>query len=312
MKSHSEKTIGDQDQDIINIPLFQDILPVDLAQLLGQCIHSEMNEGDIVFEKDEESSCMSILLSGKVDLILNNSSIATLEAPTALGEIGFLSGKPRNATVKALTKIQILTITEQSFFSLFENEPELTRKIYRNLILGLRGKINKSNQQVLSLQKELKKNEKSLSESKNTPESNNPAKNEEEIPSPVSSTAMNNELPADVRRCTRIAVPSIEQCSVKIDGDVYPVKDISLGGLSIVFNESASIEDQWDEDVEVNVELKERNNPSFSFPGTILNIFSNLCRIQYGQLDSNKQKLIHNVIRSVYETEKSSQSVSHK
>lgn len=307
MISQTEEATGNQEPDINNIPLFQDIPPAGLAQLLSKCTHSEMAKGDIVFQKGEESSCMSILLSGKVDLTLNNSSIATLEAPAIIGEIGFFSGKPRNATVKALTKIQILTMTQQSLFSLFENEPQLTHKIYRNLILGLRGKINKSNQQVLFLHKALKKREKEHSEFKNPSKSIKPVKNEKQIPSSVNSSAMDNQLSADVRRYARIAVPGENQCSVKINDVIYLVKNISLGGLSIILDESTEIEDDWDEGAEIKGELKAKNNPSFSFSGTVVNLLTDLCSMQFSKLDSSKQKLIQGVINSLHEPDQASQ-----
>ena len=155
MTDNLKEVIVKHVDELKNTPLFQGFPMDDLIKFLVNFTHSNLKAGDIVLHEGAQSTSMSILLTGKVGIYKQEMVISNLLAPALIGEIGLFTGTPRNATVKAETNATCLTITQNELSSFFLKEPKMSHKIYRNIIMCLRNKINNDNQQILSLQAEL-------------------------------------------------------------------------------------------------------------------------------------------------------------
>ena len=87
---------------------------------------------DALFVESEESHQMYVLLTGSLGVYRDEVHVATLEDPlSVVGEISALTGKPRNATVRALGVSTLAEIADPD--QLFEDYPQFGAKLARTL-----------------------------------------------------------------------------------------------------------------------------------------------------------------------------------
>lgn len=87
------------------------------------------NRGDIVFEAGSSSNCAYLIKAGIFEAFCLNSEgekqvIGVLGRNDIFGEMGLIDGKPRSATVKALSKGKAAVLTRDSFSSLENLNPQ--------------------------------------------------------------------------------------------------------------------------------------------------------------------------------------------
>ena len=105
-------------------------------KILAQCNQRSYAKGEqIVREMDWAEHSMYFIDHGtvRVTLFAGNGrevSFATLGAGENFGEISAIDGKPRSATVIALTKTDITIMSSQVFARLLGDYPKVARKLF--------------------------------------------------------------------------------------------------------------------------------------------------------------------------------------
>ncbi len=127
-------------------------------------LHNEMQlvalkKGDKLFEQGDTSDSLFIVISGRLrvfeqvdhesntseqvntDCTLNDSkpelrSVLDIGRGQTVGEIGFLSGEPRNASVYALRDALVGRLEAESYFKLLEKYPEPLTRLFSSRILN--------------------------------------------------------------------------------------------------------------------------------------------------------------------------------
>jgi PAS domain S-box-containing protein len=90
--------------------------------------------GQTIFLEGDDSQDLYILVSGRVDIIKGNTKIAeTSEPGSIIGEMSFLLGESRTASVKAREDIKVLRIPKEEASVFLENFPHVTAEISRLL-----------------------------------------------------------------------------------------------------------------------------------------------------------------------------------
>ena len=274
--------------------LFHGLPMADLIKFLVNCKHNDLKIGDTIFEEGEPSTDMVIVLNGQVEIYKDEAKVCTLDPPILVGEIGLFTESPRNATVLAVEDSISLTITQDDINTFFEREQRLSQKIYRNIILSLRNKINNDNQHVMSLQEKLREKDEKINKLNASPMKEMSVEDiefpsEEEI-----DTAPEDDGKARADRTSiRVSISNQKYCYLKIGKSTVHVKDLSLGGISIDLDsvKEADKED-WDEGKSVRGEMYLQNEDSFPFSGTIRKIFSQSCGIQFTKLSLTQENAI--------------------
>ena len=73
--------------------------------------------GDYLFRQGEKSGAMYVLLTGTLTVSARGETIATVKDPGSfVGELSFLTGKPRSADVKAETECKVLSVEDVERF----------------------------------------------------------------------------------------------------------------------------------------------------------------------------------------------------
>jgi hypothetical protein len=98
----------------------------------------EFNVGDIIIKEGEPSDFVYKILSGEVEILkeLHGQTIilGVMKPEDFFGEMGVMDGQPRSASVRAKTKVQLVSEDKPSSYRLITRLCERLRAVSRNLV----------------------------------------------------------------------------------------------------------------------------------------------------------------------------------
>ena len=118
---------------IKRIPLFEHCSKKDLQHIAGIADELDLRAGKVLIREGERGREFFVLVSGEAEVRRNGRKIATVGPGDFAGEMALLSKAPRNATVTALTPLDVLVITDRAFVDLLDKTPDLWHKVARTL-----------------------------------------------------------------------------------------------------------------------------------------------------------------------------------
>ena len=90
--------------------------------------------GEILFLQGDNSQDMQILISGELEVFKDNKKIAEITEPgTTVGEMSFLLGSRKTATVKAMTDVKTIRIPSDKISDFLSNHPSLAPNMAHKL-----------------------------------------------------------------------------------------------------------------------------------------------------------------------------------
>ena len=108
-----------------------------LAKVLASLHPIDLQSGDVLIHQGDASDAAYFLNGGSLLVYVETSygpvSLATLQGPSLVGEIGALTGLARTTSVKALTPAQVFRIARAQSFELSQKSPELLMSVVRQL-----------------------------------------------------------------------------------------------------------------------------------------------------------------------------------
>ena len=118
------------------------IMDIDVLKKCGKNV--TYKRGQVICQEGEIGHSMFILLQGNADITINSFSdqaqnLGTLQEGSFFGEMSLLEGKPRSATIVALSdEVIVLEIAEENFPMLLLNASSITFRI----LLTLNNRLN--------------------------------------------------------------------------------------------------------------------------------------------------------------------------
>jgi CRP-like cAMP-binding protein len=107
--------------------------------------HAEVRRvaaGLAVVQAGEQDRALYLLTEGTVGVRLprDEGAFKTIDAPSVLGELAFFDGRPRSATLDAVTDVEVVRLDADAFARLSAEAPELGQAMLLDLarILALR------------------------------------------------------------------------------------------------------------------------------------------------------------------------------
>jgi len=113
-------------------------MPMELtAKIIWYCTPVDVKEGSKVLERGEATSDLYIITRGKFRVYDDSRDedflLAILERGSVFGEMAFLDGLPRSATIEACTDGSLLRLGEQEFSRMTIKAPETSVTFLRAL-----------------------------------------------------------------------------------------------------------------------------------------------------------------------------------
>ncbi len=120
----------------------------DWERLLAHAETVRLAAGDVLIEAGGRDRTLYIVASGRLEVLLpgGRGRIGTIEPRSVAGEIAFVDGRPRSATLRALTDAEVYALRFEQFEVLAARHPELGRAILLDLGRILAGRLRLTNE----------------------------------------------------------------------------------------------------------------------------------------------------------------------
>ena len=140
------------------IPLFKDLSLPDIRRILGICASRTFEQEERICVGGLPSNEMYILIGGELAILtVEGMRVAMIVPVTTVGEMGFITGQPRSATVEAVKNSNVLVIQKEDFDSLIKSSSHIKTQIYQNIIGSLSDKLVKDNIRIRDYTIEIKR-----------------------------------------------------------------------------------------------------------------------------------------------------------
>ncbi len=115
------------------VPLFAGCSKTDLGRLAAITAEASYDAGAGVILEGDEGCDFFVLVEGEAEVRRGRRSVNVMGPGDFFGEIALVSDVPRTATIVALTPLVVLTIREDDFTRLLDEQPAIARKVLRAL-----------------------------------------------------------------------------------------------------------------------------------------------------------------------------------
>jgi len=114
------------------IDCFSGLEEKELEKIDSVTEYLELKEGEILFSEGESSRDLYFVIEGRFNVMIrmlansnyeDNSILTTVKGGEMLGEIGFVDGAPRSATVKVRNDAKLLKVSYDKLMAIFEEDP---------------------------------------------------------------------------------------------------------------------------------------------------------------------------------------------
>lgn len=106
-------------EDLNEVPLFRGLSRVQFEELFGWVKRRDFSAGDVILKEGQKADGLFIIARGTVEVFRSAGteriSLAKLEGPTALGEMGLMCGGTRSATVVAQNRVVGAFLPSETF-----------------------------------------------------------------------------------------------------------------------------------------------------------------------------------------------------
>jgi CRP-like cAMP-binding protein len=129
--------------ELEQVQLFKDVSGEALKEINAFCTRLELEDGDaFISENDLHSRDLFLLCNGRVEIVTSSAGITSSESIISeqdkelFGEISWISGSKRTATVRCIGDVVAIRINGDQFMAYLQSHPE-TGFIVMRAIAGL-------------------------------------------------------------------------------------------------------------------------------------------------------------------------------
>ncbi len=126
---------------LLQAPMFENLTPVEIQQLLHIIQVRPVTTGEKVFEEGESGDAWYVLYRGELEVVKGSSGsdevISVLSPPACFGEMAILDGSPRSATIRAAQESTVLCVPRAAFDQLLEDGNLVAYKLLHQMAIVL-------------------------------------------------------------------------------------------------------------------------------------------------------------------------------
>lgn len=125
------------------IPLFAGLQEQDISEIGKLLVRRRYPRGQIIFHRGDEGSNLYIIQKGRVKIVLpspqgDEAILAILTPGEVIGELSFIDGKSRSATVEALEDAELLCLSRKDYLEFLATRFDAVQRILEVLTERLR------------------------------------------------------------------------------------------------------------------------------------------------------------------------------
>ncbi len=125
------------------IPLFATLDDDGMNYLKDVAVKRSFPKNTILFSRGDESDALYLLYKGTVKAVINDETgkeivLSTFGPGEYFGEISFLDGEARSATVVTREPVQVLIVYKNDFKKILFSNPDIVFRLLRELLKKLR------------------------------------------------------------------------------------------------------------------------------------------------------------------------------
>lgn len=119
-------------QHRVRVPLFSDLTPDQFSEVLSKMAVHNFPPHTVVVRQGDPSNSLFLISSGAVQVVRREPDgkevvLATLKEGEFFGEMSFLTGKPRTATITTIEESEILELSKQDLEEVIAKYPGVER-----------------------------------------------------------------------------------------------------------------------------------------------------------------------------------------
>jgi voltage-gated potassium channel len=124
---------------IARVPLFTGLTAAEIAEITRLLRAQTVDAGGVIVRRGDPGSCMYFVAGGEVEIELREGNVR-LGVGNFFGEIAVLKRSRRTATVRALTRVNLLVLDGEDLHALMENSPGIATRMREVMRERIRGK----------------------------------------------------------------------------------------------------------------------------------------------------------------------------
>jgi CRP-like cAMP-binding protein len=129
-------------EDSADLLFMPEATAADWATVFSHAEVRRIGAGLALVQAGEHDRALYLLTEGTIGVRLprDEGAFKTIDAPSVLGELAFFDGRPRSATLDAVTDVEVVRLDDAAFARLSAEAPELAQAMLVDLgrILALR------------------------------------------------------------------------------------------------------------------------------------------------------------------------------
>jgi small-conductance mechanosensitive channel/CRP-like cAMP-binding protein len=120
-----------------SVSLFAPLNDEEIDSLVDHLRYSPFTKGETATKQGNVAHWLYVLVSGKVEVRIrgegSSKDVACIDAPGFFGEMGLMTGEPRQADVVALADIECYRLDKEAFNHVMQKRPEVAAEFSRTL-----------------------------------------------------------------------------------------------------------------------------------------------------------------------------------
>lgn len=121
-----------------SVDIFEHATVEQLGRIAGLMEEVNFEAGETIYNEGDAGDALYVILSGRVVLERNGSTIRELKEKEAFGTLEVLDFHPRAANAKASDPVRALKLNGQEFYELLSVDIEMVQAVFRTLCAVVR------------------------------------------------------------------------------------------------------------------------------------------------------------------------------
>lgn len=145
------------DQKLLReLQFFVDFTDNEIATIATIIKKKDFKTGDTVFKESEDGQSMYVIRKGEVKACKTAPdgelfTLTMMKDGDIFGEMSFLDGRPRSASIVAISDLETYVMEKRDFETLVDGNPRLTYKLLRNIVFTIHSIVRGMNSRYIEM-----------------------------------------------------------------------------------------------------------------------------------------------------------------